>query len=208
MLRHDHIPRKPGTKKTGHRGKTGDKGKPGTKTGDRRDVPQLFGPSWERRALAGLSLRHFRSCLFPQPSTTKIPLLVTNNLDREFQKAQAHYMREGSLNPNSTTDFLNGSHSAGNSLFWNILQISPCRSRFYAEPHSVPNRQVFQNQYFTKPNEKVGTDHSAAKSVFWNILRVTPCGSRFCADSTLSPPTKSLRMSILEKGMKKTGGHP
>ena len=158
--------------------------------------------------LAGRSLRHFRSCLFPQPSTIKIPLLVTNKLDREFQKAQAHYMREGSPNPSLTTGLLNGSQSAVKSLFWNTLQISPCGSGFYAEPDPINNRQVIQNQYFTKPNEKVGTDRAETKSLFWNILRVTPCGSRFCADSTLSLPTKSLRMNTLEKGTEKSRGYP
>lgn len=48
-------------------------GKPGEwKTGDRQDVSQSFGPTWESRGLAGRFLRHFKSCLFPQPSIAKL----------------------------------------------------------------------------------------------------------------------------------------
>ena len=168
----------------------------------------MFGPRWERCGLAGRVHRHFRSCLFPQPSTTKIPLLVTNNLDREFQKAQALYMREGSPNPGSTSDLLHGPQSAAKSLLWNILQVSPCGSRFCAGPHPIPTPQVIQNQDFRKKNEKMESDQVRAKSLFQNILPASSCSSIFCADSTLSQPCKLLRMNILEKGTKKKQGYP
>src|ERR1019366_4354184 len=99
-------------------------------------------------------------------------------------------MREGSPNPGSTSDLLNGPQPAAKSLLWNILQVSPCGSRFCGDAHPIPTPQVIQNQNLRKKNEKMESDQVRAKSLFQNILPVSSCSSIFCADSTLSPPCK------------------
>ena len=114
----------------------------------------MFGPTWESHGPAGRSLQHFRSCLFPQPSTTKISILVTNNLDREFQTAQAHYMREGSPNQFAATDPRSGLQSAANSLFPNILAISPCGSRFCGAPSAPRFRKPLKINILTQRGRK------------------------------------------------------
>jgi hypothetical protein len=123
---------------------------------------------------------------------------VTNNLDRELQKAQARYMREGYTNSCLTADPLNGSRPEAKSLFRNILRTSPCGSRFCADPHPILTPQVIQNQYFRKLDEKMWPDQLRVKSLSWNILPASPCNSIFYSGSTLSPPSKLLRMNILE----------
>lgn len=70
-------------------------------------------------------------CRFPQPSTERIPIRVTNNLYRGFQKAQARYMRADCLNQFSTPDFRNSSQPERKSLPQNILAVSPFPSIFY-----------------------------------------------------------------------------
>jgi hypothetical protein len=60
---------------------------------------------------------------FPQP------IRVTNNLDREFWKAQSCRMHEG-----STNNFITGDKFEAKSLFQNILAVSPCGSRFCPDP--------------------------------------------------------------------------
>jgi hypothetical protein len=69
--------------------------------------------------------------LFPQPSTERIPPLVTNNLYRGFQNAHARSMRGGSLNNFSIAGPKRGSRpvqSDVKSLFLNILAASPSGS--------------------------------------------------------------------------------
>jgi hypothetical protein len=67
---------------------------------------------------------------FPQISTGKNLDSVTNNLYRGFRKDQARYMRASSPNQFSTARPLSGFQSAAKSLFWKILPVSPCHSRF------------------------------------------------------------------------------
>src|SRR5579864_7365899 len=54
--------------------------------------------------LAPCSATSVATTPFPQPSTKRIPILVTNNLYREFRKEQAGPMREGSPQPFCPTD--------------------------------------------------------------------------------------------------------
>jgi hypothetical protein len=55
---------------------------------------------------------------------------VTNNLYREFWKAQAGYMRDRSPNKLSNANPAKRSQFAAKSLFWNILPVSHCGSIF------------------------------------------------------------------------------
>ncbi len=78
------------------------------------------------------SARSATNPLFHSPPQQEIPILVTNNLYRESRKAQARPMREGSPNKIYATRPLSCPRFAANSLFRNILSISPCSSVFCA----------------------------------------------------------------------------
>ena len=168
-------------KKTGGQRKTGD-----------RTVPQLFGPTWESHGPAGRSLRHFKSCLFPHPSTTKISILVTNNLDREFQTAQALYMREGSPNQFATTDLRSSSQSAANSLFQNILPVSHFGSIFCADSTLSPPRKFLRMRILEKGRKKLWGGGTPSRQVFSkNTTRST---QRFVHLARMSRPTSTGRV--------------
>jgi len=107
------------------------------------------------RNLETFPARASKSLLFPQPSTTKISVIVTNNLDRGFQTVQARYMREGSSNQFSTTAPRSGSRSASNSLFHKILAVSPCGSRFCSDSILSPPRKFLRIRILEKGKKKI-----------------------------------------------------
>jgi len=105
-------------------------------------------------------------------------------------------MRLGSANWFFRTDARNDFRPKAKSLFQNILLLSPCGSRFYADPISVPLRKSLRINHFPTTDFRIEFELEA-KSLFQNILPISPCGSRFCGDSPLSPSHKCLRMNIL-----------
>src|SRR6266536_1051228 len=55
-------------------------------------------------------------------------------------------MREDSPNQLSTPGSLNGRRTQAKSLFWNILAVSPCSSRFCKDlDRSIPNKSLRMN---------------------------------------------------------------
>jgi hypothetical protein len=95
--------------------------------------PSLRAPSFELPAKGGcLRTQRIAHRFFAPPTFFhSVPQLecVTNNLDREFWKAQACRMRD--CFPNT---FISGPKSDAKSLFRNILAVSPCGSRFCPDP--------------------------------------------------------------------------
>jgi hypothetical protein len=137
---------------------------------------------------------------FPQPSTKRIPILVTNNLYREFRKEQARPMREGSPNKFPTAHPV----SCSKSLFRNILAASPSFSILYPCPAIPCNRKSFgmsilegreqkKLRYYIcpslqNPGGRSLTTPKARSSAIPALtiapssnrrpIRVTPCGTR------------------------------
>ena len=75
-------------------------------------------------------LSHLELFPFPQPSTKRNPNPVTNNLYREFRKAQACYVRKFSTTGSS-------SNPEAKSLFQKIVAVSPYASIF-CRPREIP----------------------------------------------------------------------
>jgi hypothetical protein len=69
-------------------------------------------------------------------------------------------MREGSLNRFSTTDPERGTESKRKSLFWNILAVSPCGSRFYADRALSVTHKFLGMNILAKPEKKIVRDIS------------------------------------------------
>jgi hypothetical protein len=114
--------------------------------------------------LAGSVLGCASHIRFPQSSTTIIPVPVTNNLDRGFQQEQTHYMHESSPNNFSTSAPLRGSHSQANSLFRNILAVSPCGSRFYPDPTRSMAHNCLRMNTLGNRQKKIWRDIRQTKS--------------------------------------------
>jgi hypothetical protein len=116
-------------------------------------------------------------------------------------------MRDGSPNHLFPAGSLAGFRPSAKSLFWNILAVSPCGSRFCQDRFRSKLPNPFGINILGSLTEKMWFDQPHAKSLFWKILPVSSCGSRFCADSTRSEANKSLRMNILEKPIEKNRRH-
>jgi hypothetical protein len=112
-------------------------------------------------------------------------------------------MREGSPNQFSTASALNELQLGANSLFRNILAVSPCGSRFCPDALRSKQSKSFRINILGSMTEKMWGDRFQAKSLFWRILPVSSFGSRFWKDPSQSLPGKSLRMNILEKAREK-----
>lgn len=84
----------------------------------------------QEEKIDGTFSRALQSCSFPQPSTERNPNPVTNDLYREFRKAQPYYVRKFSIAGSC-------SNPEAKSLFQKILAVSPYASRF-CRPHEIP----------------------------------------------------------------------
>ena len=116
---------------------------------------------------------------FPQSSTTIIPVPVTNNLDRGFQQEQTRYMRESSPNNFSTSAPLSGSHSQANPLFWNILAVSPCGSRFCPDPTRSLAHNCLRMNTLENRQKKIWRDICQSKSPLLNRSETTELGTGY-----------------------------
>ena len=79
---------------------------------------------------------------------------MTNDLYREFWKAQAAYMRDRSPKKFSNTDPAKRSQFAAKSLFWRILHVSPCGSGFYRRATAPPPRNSHKINILAQGAEK------------------------------------------------------
>jgi hypothetical protein len=130
---------------------------------------------------------------------------VTNNLDREFQRAEARPMRAGSLQVFDA----NGTGPQVKSLLRNILDISPCVSRFYGTQESPRIHKSLKINILRESEKNKQTPNRpdpAPKSLFHNILAISPCGSIFYADLAQPNSRKCLEIKILENRNKKNQG--
>ena len=125
---------------------------------------------------------------------------MTNNLDREFRKAQAHFMRTGSPHK---LDSIGGSQPEAKSLFRKILTISPCGSRFYRCHARSRASKSLEINILDRNGRNIRTVGPAAKALFHNILAVSSCGSGFYEDLALSFVSKFLEINILGNRSKK-----
>jgi hypothetical protein len=82
--------------------------------------------------------------LFSTAFQKKSPVLVTNDLYREIQKAQTLSMREGSPHQFCKTHLIRCSQTTANSLFCNILAASPCGSRFCGRTARHPSTKLLR----------------------------------------------------------------
>jgi hypothetical protein len=101
------------------------------------------------------------------------PVPVTNNLDREFWKAQACRMHDRSNNK-----VITGSRSGAKSLFQNILAVSPCGSRFCPYPTLSRARKFLGMRILGKRMKKISRDIFTQIPVDRTRARLRPADSR------------------------------
>ncbi len=92
------------------------------------------------------------------------------------------------------------------SLFWKILEISPCDSRFCGLASRYPSSNLNKINILANGREKHSRSHgdqNVAKSLFWKILPASPFGSRFCGSECLCRPGKFNEINILASGLEK-----
>lgn len=130
--------------------------------------------------------------LFSTASTAKKTFFVTNNLDREFQTAQARYLREGLTHPVLHHDSSSGSQPAANSLFQNILAVSPCGSGFCVDSSRSPLRKFLRMRILEKATKKMLMRHIASRQ---GSPRNATLGAGLGASPASHPPSTGLRVS-------------
>ena len=103
----------------------------------------------------------------------------------------------------------NGGQPQVKSLLRNILDISPCGSRFYGtheSPRIHKSLEINILRESDKNKQPPNRLDSGAKSLFQNILAVSPCGSRFYPDPAHPNSRKCLEIKILENRSEKKWG--
>jgi hypothetical protein len=193
----------------GKHGRISDLGRPAPE-GRKQFSPALqrWGGRAQRKRVPAGRQKVAATALFPQPSTAINPILVTNNLDREFWKAQAYFMRAGFPHK---LDSIIGAQPEAKSLLRSILAVSPCGSRFYADNPRSRSRKLLGINILEKESKKkcdVSPVQPLAKSLFHNILAVSSCGSGFYEDLVLSSVSKFLEINILGNRSKKKRRRP
>ena len=118
-------------------------------------------------------------------------------------------MRADSPNLCFTPGSLGRLASAPNSLFRNILPLTPLVSRFCGdERRYLPSKPLRMNSLENSPgrSDEIGTKtglQADSKSLFRNILPISPCESIFCRLICRYPLSKSFGMNILAGSKKK-----
>jgi hypothetical protein len=138
---------------------------------------------------------------FPQFSTAQNADRVTNNLDREFEKAKTGSMCHGS--PSRTIAIPSAGVSLKtNPLLRNPLASTPCGSIFCLSCAVGGMRNSMKIMTFEIALGKL----IGANPLFRNILPASPCGSRFYGRSGDQAVCNSFEMNILEITARKSEG--